>query len=101
MSSQELPTYTRTFPTFVFFYTLVQPMLTVLLRNRKSMHFPASPNSELSHGVLPDSFQISTLHHIHFSHEFCYLGCIITTDHSDDREITVRIRKQKRNKLEP
>jgi hypothetical protein len=51
---------------------------------------PASPNSEPY--VLPEPFDISALHHIHFTPEFCYLGSFLTTDLSDDRD-TVRIRK--------
>jgi hypothetical protein len=52
--------------------------------------FPASPNTEVSHGVLPDPFKISNLHYIHFTHEFCYMGSIITTDLSDGRDIAGR-----------
>jgi hypothetical protein len=37
------------------------------------MHFPASPNSELS-DILPKPFYVSALHHIYFTHEFCCLG---------------------------
>jgi hypothetical protein len=44
----------------------------------EAMYFPASPNSELD--VLPEPFDISALHHIHFTSEFCYLGSFLTTD---------------------
>jgi hypothetical protein len=58
------------------------------------MYFPTSPNTEGSHGVHPDPFQISTLlQHSDFTHEFCYLGSIFTTDLRDDRDIAARIRK--------
>jgi hypothetical protein len=38
----------------------------------EAMYFPASPNSESN--ALPEPFDISALHHIHFTSEFCYLG---------------------------
>jgi hypothetical protein len=57
----------------------------------EAIYFPAFPNSEPD--VLPEPFDISALHHIHFTREFCYLGSFLTTDLSDDRDITVRIRK--------
>jgi hypothetical protein len=54
---------------------------------------PAGPTSELAHADVPEPFYISPTHHIPFTNEFCYLGSILTTDLSDDRDITVRIRK--------
>jgi hypothetical protein len=86
ISSQELPTYTRTLPTLVYLCTLVQPRRSSEKSKTEAMHFPSSPNAELSHDVRPDPFQISILHHIHFTHEFCYLGSIITADLCNDRD---------------
>jgi hypothetical protein len=57
----------------------------------EATYFPASPNSEPD--VLPEPFNISALHHIHFTREFCYLGSFLTTHLSNDRDITIRIRK--------
>jgi hypothetical protein len=66
----------------LIFTVQLRPML--LFRNRKSkienMYFPASPNTIFSHSAHPDPFQISTLQHMDFTHEFCYLGSIFTTD---------------------
>jgi hypothetical protein len=59
----------------------------------EAIYLPASPKTELSHGALPDPFQISTMHRIHFIYEFYNLGSIITADLSDDRDIAVRVMK--------
>jgi hypothetical protein len=76
ISSQELLTYTHTLPALVYVH---------IYAGRTKVD-----------GFIPNLHIIS--HSIRFTNAFYYLGSILTTNLSDDRDIVARIRKATRLK---